>query len=113
MIQKILTSAMACSFLVLTTAGAQADPVPVDDRLPSYPKVGGIAGNLDSIGSDTLNNFRTLWAEGCQKQYPNVRVPIEGKGSSSTGSAAPSIGFSTPRPSRPRPLAPEGSSGEV
>jgi len=33
-------------------------------------------------GLDTLNNLMTLWAEGFQKQYPNVRIQIEGKGSS-------------------------------
>jgi phosphate transport system substrate-binding protein len=34
------------------------------------------------VGSDTLNNLMTLWAEGFRKQYPNVRIQIEGKGSS-------------------------------
>lgn len=82
MINKILTSILACSFLILTSPAAQAAPVKVDDNLTVYAKISGIAGNLDSIGSDTLNNLMTLWAEGFQKQYPNVRVQIEGKGSS-------------------------------
>ena len=41
-----------------------------------------MSGNLNSIGSDTLNNVMTLWAESFKKVYPNVRIQIEGKGSS-------------------------------
>jgi phosphate transport system substrate-binding protein len=48
----------------------------------SYTKVSGVSGNINSIGSDTLNNLMTLWAEGFRKQYPNVKIQIEGKGSS-------------------------------
>ena len=54
----------------------------VDAGIPGYEKTSGVSGNLNSIGSDTLNNLMTLWAEGFQKQYPNVRIQIEGKGSS-------------------------------
>src|SRR6185369_6915989 len=35
-----------------------------------------------SVGSDTMNNEMTLWAEGFKNLYPNVQVEIEGKGSS-------------------------------
>lgn len=54
----------------------------VDPALPDYTPVKGVSGNLDSIGSDTLNNLMTLWAEGFQAIYPNVNIQIEGKGSS-------------------------------
>jgi phosphate transport system substrate-binding protein len=47
-----------------------------------YAKVSGVSGNINSIGSDTLNNLMTLWAEGFRRQYPNVKIQIEGKGSS-------------------------------
>lgn len=68
---------------LLTAPGvAHAAPVEVDPAIPHYESTSGVAGNLDSIGSDTLNNLMTLWAEGFQKAYPNVRVQIEGKGSS-------------------------------
>ena len=53
-----------------------------DPKWESYARVSGISGNLNSIGSDTLNNLMTLWAEGFRKQYPNVKIQIEGKGSS-------------------------------
>jgi len=54
----------------------------VDPALPSYQKVSGVSGNLNSVGSDTMNNLMTLWAEAFLKMYPNVKVQIEGKGSS-------------------------------
>ncbi|MCI1278777.1 MAG: phosphate ABC transporter substrate-binding protein [Nitrospira sp.] len=54
----------------------------VDEGLKSYSKVSGISGAINSIGSDTLNNLITLWAEGFRKQYPNVKIQVEGKGSS-------------------------------
>ncbi len=53
-----------------------------DPKWSNYAKVSGVSGNINSIGSDTLNNLMTLWAEGFRKQYPNVKIQIEGKGSS-------------------------------
>lgn len=54
----------------------------VDQALPVYQKVGGISGNLSSVGSDTLANLMTFWAEGFKKEYPNVNVQIQAAGSS-------------------------------
>jgi len=65
---------------VPSTLFAQA--VQVDPALPRYAPVSGISGNLKSIGSDTLNNLMALWAEGFSAAYPNVKIEIEGKGSS-------------------------------
>jgi phosphate transport system substrate-binding protein len=62
------------------TAGAQT--IKVDPKLDMYSRAGGVSGTLNSIGSDTLNNLMTFWAEGFRKVYPNVRIQIEGKGSS-------------------------------
>jgi len=53
-----------------------------DPSWKGYERVSGVSGNVNSIGSDTLNNLMTLWAEGFRKQYPNVKIQIEGKGSS-------------------------------
>ncbi len=58
------------------------DAIVLDQALKGYVKVSGVTGNLNSIGSDTLNNLMTLWAEGFRKQYPTVKIQIEGKGSS-------------------------------
>jgi phosphate transport system substrate-binding protein len=52
-----------------------------DAPLPSYKPVAGVSGTLNSVGSDTLNNLMTYWAEAFQKVYPNVKIQVEGKGS--------------------------------
>jgi phosphate transport system substrate-binding protein len=73
----------AIALLAVTlTGGALAQAVKVDPAIPTYERSSGVSGNLNSVGSDTLNNLMTLWAEGFQKLYPNVRIQIEGKGSS-------------------------------
>ena len=54
----------------------------IDPRLPDYKKVeGGVSGAIKSVGSDTMNNLMTLWAEGFNAMYPNILPEIEGKGS--------------------------------
>ncbi|MEO8162444.1 MAG: phosphate ABC transporter substrate-binding protein [Ilumatobacteraceae bacterium] len=69
--------------LVASIPSAYADDaITLDPALKGYVKVSGVSGNVNSIGSDTLNNLMTLWAEGFRKQYPNVKIQIEGKGSS-------------------------------
>lgn len=68
--------------LAIAGAGAAVANANVDPDLPVYQPVSGVSGNLDSIGSDTLNNLMTLWAESFQAIYPNVHIQIEGKGSS-------------------------------
>jgi phosphate transport system substrate-binding protein len=83
--QSRLRIAMAAAAIasLLGSAAVQADePIKIDQNLKAYAKVSGVSGNLNSIGSDTLNNLMTLWAEGFRKQYPNVKIQIEGKGSS-------------------------------
>lgn len=74
--------AAGMAILTLATSNATAQTLAVDPALPVYARTTGVSGNLNSIGSDTLNNLMTLWAEGFRKQYPNVRIQIEGKGSS-------------------------------
>lgn len=74
---------MACALLATVAPGAAADEaVRVDPALPSYQQVSGVSGNLNSIGSDSMNNLMTYWAEGFAKFYPNVKIQVEGKGSS-------------------------------
>ena len=53
----------------------------VDPAIKTYEQTSGISGNLNSIGSDTLNNLITLWAEKFKSLYPNINIQIEGKGS--------------------------------
>ena len=77
-----LSGAVALAALVAAvTISSRAQEVKLDADLPDYMPVSGISGNLNSIGSDTLNNLMTFWAEGFQSVYPNVKIQIEGKGS--------------------------------
>ncbi len=76
--KSILTAAL----LMVTVVAAHAEKVTVDAKIKKYTPTAGVAGNLGSIGSDTLNNLMTYWAEGFKKKYPNVNIQIEGKGSS-------------------------------
>jgi phosphate transport system substrate-binding protein len=54
----------------------------VDPALGDYQTVSGVSGNLSSVGSDTLANLMTLWAEQYKKLYPNVNIQIQAAGSS-------------------------------
>ena len=76
-------TARALAVLVaVTTAAPVLAQVKVDSALPDYKAVSGVSGNISSVGSDTLNNLLTYWAENFGKFYPSARVQIEGKGSS-------------------------------
>jgi len=68
--------------LVALGAPALAQQIQVDSGLTPYQKTSGVSGNINSVGSDTMNNMMTLWAEAFIKMYPNVKVQVEGKGSS-------------------------------
>jgi len=72
----------ALALVALVASGAGAQALKVDPALPSYQRVSGVSGSLSSVGSDTMNNMMTLWAETFRKMYPNVKVQVEGKGSS-------------------------------
>ena len=68
--------------LGFTAQSAMAQAAQVDPALPKYEKAAGVSGNFTSIGSDTLNNLMTLWAEEFKRLYPNVNIQIHGAGSS-------------------------------
>ncbi len=71
----ILGAAVSMAFSAATFAD-------VDAALPDYQKQSGISGNLSSVGSDTLANLMTLWAEEFKREYPNVNIQIQAAGSS-------------------------------
>jgi phosphate transport system substrate-binding protein len=80
--RSILKSTLALAVVAGSALTAFADTkVQVDPKLPDYKPVDGVSGSIKSIGSDTLNNLMTFWAEGFKKIYPNVTIEIEGKGS--------------------------------
>lgn len=67
--------------LALSSTPALAESK-VDPKLPDYHKASGVSGNLSSVGSDTLANLMTLWAEEFKREYPNVNIQIQAAGSS-------------------------------
>ena len=78
---KKLVSGFALMTSVLGASVASA-AVSVDEALPTYKKASGISGNLSSVGSDTLANLMTMWAENFKRHYPNVNIQIQAAGSS-------------------------------
>jgi phosphate transport system substrate-binding protein len=64
------------------TSALSFNVLAIDSNLPTYKKVSGVSGNLSSVGSDTLANMMTFWAEEFKRTYPNVNVQIQAAGSS-------------------------------
>ena len=77
--------ASICLTILSAVGAAAAEPAvsaaAVNPAITPYVPVSGISGNLNSVGSDTLNNLMTYWAEAFSKVYPNVKIQVEGKGS--------------------------------
>jgi phosphate transport system substrate-binding protein len=75
--------AVVAAALVVAGGGLPAAAqVQLDPALAGYTAASGVSGSISSVGSDTLNNLMTHWAETFQRFYPNAKVQIEGKGSS-------------------------------
>ena len=79
----------------------------VDPALPDYERTSGVSGNLSSVGSDTLANLMTLWAEDFKRHYPNVNIQIQAAGSST---APPAL---TERTSNIGPMSREMKDNEI
>jgi len=75
---KKLLAAVAISAVAVSANASDL----VDKNLPDYQKASGVSGNLSSVGSDTLANLMTLWAEEFKRNYPNVNIQIQAAGSS-------------------------------
>src|SRR5688572_1334790 len=86
--ETTMKTRFAASVAALALAGfsvanvAASGPPKLDPGLAAYKPTSGVSGNISSIGSDSLNNLMTLWAETFNRFYPNAKVQIEGKGSS-------------------------------
>jgi phosphate transport system substrate-binding protein len=71
--------------LSLLLGGLSSMPVlaaDLDSSLRTYERASGVSGNFSSVGSDTLANLMTLWAEEFKRAYPNVNIQIQAAGSS-------------------------------
>jgi len=78
---KPMKKLFAAVAMTATCFTAQASDL-LDPNLPVYQKASGVSGNLSSVGSDTLANLMTLWAEEFKRSYPNVNIQIQAAGSS-------------------------------
>lgn len=76
LIKRYLAIFMVSQFAALAAQAA------VDPNLADYTKVSGVSGSLSSVGSDTLANLMTEWAETYKRFYPSVQVQIQAAGSS-------------------------------
>ena len=79
---RLVVAGFAAAVSLMTGYAVASGPPKLDPGLAGYKAVSGVSGNVSSIGSDTLNNLMTLWAETFGKFYPNAKIQIEGKGSS-------------------------------
>jgi phosphate transport system substrate-binding protein len=74
---KPWTFAAAIAAAMTMTSATKA----LDESLPSYQPMNGIAGELKSVGSDTLGNEMKGWAKGFMALYPTVKIEVEARGS--------------------------------
>ena len=102
---KALRKTLALS--VLATASLAVQAADIDHEIPDYERTSGVSGNLSSVGSDTLANLMTLWAEDFKRAYPNVNIQIQAAGSST---APPAL---TERTSNIGPMSREMKDNEV
>ncbi len=79
-IMKMFAAVSMAATAVMSSVALAEDTV--DAALPNYTKVSGISGNLSSVGSDSMANVMTFWAEEFKKQYPSVAIQIQAAGSS-------------------------------
>ncbi len=80
--KNVCAVALAVTIVIGWSLALASGPVKLDPALQPYKPTSGVSGNINSIGSDSLNNVMTLWAETFSKFYPNAKIQIEGKGSS-------------------------------
>lgn len=70
------------SSFILLIGSLLIQPLAIAKEQSPYQVQSGVSGNLSSVGSDTLANLMTLWAEEFKRFYPNVNVQIQAAGSS-------------------------------
>ena len=76
---RLVAAVVVVVSMIASVAVAQPK---LDPGLEDYAATSGVSGNLSSVGSDTLANLMTLWAEEYKRNYPNVNIQIQAAGSS-------------------------------
>lgn len=80
---NLLSVILLLTVILLFTSAATAQTSGLQPaQIADYQKTTGVYGNLSSVGSDTLANLMTLWAEEYKRLYPNVNIQIQAAGSS-------------------------------
>jgi phosphate transport system substrate-binding protein len=77
-----MTTTIATILIGASLSMSASAKTEVDAALPTYEAVSGVSGSLSSVGSDTLANLMTFWAEDFKKIYPSVNIQIQAAGSS-------------------------------
>jgi phosphate transport system substrate-binding protein len=65
---RLIATVLAANLAATTAA------IALDANLPAYQTVSGVSGQINSVGSDTLNNEMALWAKGFEAYYPDVKI---------------------------------------
>ena len=78
----LFAALFSCLPSIVTADSAQSRTLQVDPALPKYKTVGLVSGTLKTVGSDTMNNLVSMWAEEFRKRYRGVTIGVDGKGSS-------------------------------
>lgn len=68
--------------LGLVSLGAWLPPSLMAEPLPDYERQPGVAGNITSVGSDTLANVMAYWSQEFKTLYPQVKFQLQASGSS-------------------------------
>lgn len=102
---KAVRKSLAVSLLAVLSFSVHG--AEIDKEIPEYERTSGVSGNLSSVGSDTLANLMTLWAEDFKRVYPNVNIQIQAAGSST---APPAL---TERTSNIGPMSREMKDNEI
>ncbi|HEX7778638.1 MAG TPA: hypothetical protein VF424_05345, partial [Vicinamibacterales bacterium] len=58
---RTLTIAAGIAAMAASVTALQV--IKVDSGIAAYQKTSGVSGSVNSIGSDSMNNLMTLWAE--------------------------------------------------
>lgn len=104
---RAIATAKSLTLALLAALSLATQAAEIDQAIPEYERTSGVSGNLSSVGSDTLANLMTLWAEDFKRVYPNVNIQIQAAGSST---APPAL---TERTSNIGPMSREMKDNEI
>lgn len=79
---KLSKIILGSAIVLIAAPLAFASGPTLDPGLPNYTKVDGVRGTINAAGSDTMLELQTLMAEEFRRLYPQVKIQVEGKGSS-------------------------------